>query len=311
MLQIKWPHKKFIQTLICGRLSADSILDHLQKWALPFPTDDLQDMYEEIREKHPAYFARTSHVIKAKILRTLKIEPIYAHYFKKGTTHDISHIPGIFKLLDNRQIRTFIFATVLAGISSDDIELILNGKFDINASSLEIDGFIDYFFNLQDFVHRDKVVLEEQFAKDIDTKRAFRLALKNDRNYMLWKLGAAPQKSFNGMLRDMMHDSYYLFKEKSKNNPEVATKFGSLAVKLADRLDRADQRENDADEFFNDMEFDIKENNSATIINPVSLEDIGAEVGGIPDETSAKLQAKIQAQKEPLNLDDLNDNLLN
>ena len=58
---------------------------------------------------------------------------------------------------------------------------------------------------------------------------------------MLWKLGPAPDKSFNGMLSDMMVDRYYNFKERSKVDPDTAQRWGALAVKLTDRLERLDK----------------------------------------------------------------------
>ena len=120
----------------------------------------------------------------------------------------------------------------------------------------------------------------------MSTKRAFKLALKGDRNYMLWKLGAAPDKSFDQMLRDMLADSYYLFKEKAKTEPDTAIKFGALSVKLADRLERVIQNDQKADDLFSEIKFDIEKDND--IVKVPTADDIGAEVGGKFDDYEVK-----------------------
>ena len=84
------------------------------------------------------------------------------------------------------------------------------------------------------------------------------MALKGDKDYLLWKLGAAPDKSFNGMLRDMMVDSYYNFKERSKVDPDTAQRWGSLAVKLTDRLDKLEKDTEGKQDLFEAIQFQIE-----------------------------------------------------
>ena len=283
---MKWPHKKFVQALLCERLGPDQVLEEINKWNLPFPTQDLQDMYMEIKPKQAAYFNHRKREVDREFLDKENLHQMWAYYFKKPTELNTVPIRGAFALLENIQIRILLYAMTLAGMSPDDMELIINGKFDINAGSEDIEAFLFYFFNLKDYNYSEKTTLEESFAQDVNTKRAFKIALKEDRNYMLWKLGAAPDKSFDQMLRDMLADSYYLFKEKAKIDPETAIKFGGLSVKLADRLERVIQNDQKADDLFSEIKFDLSKDDE--IIKAPTAEDIGAEVGGKFDDYEVK-----------------------
>jgi len=296
---MKWPHKKFIQALLCERYGPDQVLEELNKHNLPFPAQELQDIYMEIKPKQEAYFNHRRREIDRDFLDKEGLHRMWAYYFKKPTDLDTNPIKGAFALLENTQLRILLFAMALAGVSPEDAELIVNAKFDINASSEDIDSFLFYFFNLEDFNYSEKTALEDLFAKDVPTKRAFKLALTGDKNYMLWKLGAAPDKSFDQMLRDMLADSYYIFKEKAKLDPDTATKFGSLAVKLADRLERVMVNEQKADDLFSEIKFDIEKNNE--VVKVPTADEIGAEVGGKFDEYEVKSNLPDFKHMEQLN----------
>jgi hypothetical protein len=311
---MKWPHKKFIQAILCERYGPDQVLEELNKWNLPFPVQDLQDIYMEIKPRQAAYFNHRKREIDREFLDRENLHQMWAYYFVKPTEVDTNPIKGAFALLENMQLRTLLYAMALVGVSAEDMELVINGKFDINASSDDVDAFLFYFFNLNDFNYSEKAALEEAFAKDVPTKRAFKLALKGDRNYMLWKLGAAPDKSFDQMLRDMLADSYYLFKEKAKTEPDTAIKFGGLSVKLADRLERVIQNDQKADDLFSEIKFDIEKDNA--IVKVPTADDIGAEVGGKFEDYEVKSNLpkfkdmediSAAAPKKLRDLEDIND----
>ena len=75
----------------------------------------------------------------------------------------------------------------------------------------------------------------------------------------MWKLGIAPDKSFNSMLQDMFSDSYYNFKEYLQRNPDTANKFGTLAIRISERLDKIEKEIGGKQDMFNDISF-IMEN---------------------------------------------------
>ena len=55
-----------------------------------------------------------------------------------------------------------------------------------------------------------------------------------------------------------MTDSYYNFKERSKADPELAQKWGGLAVKLTDRLERLEKETIDKQDLFDTVVFKLK-----------------------------------------------------
>ena len=59
------------------------------------------------------------------------------------------------------------------------------------------------------------------------------------------------------MLRDMMVDSYYNFKERSKVDPDTAQRWGALAVKLTDRLERLEMETGEKKDLFEAIQFQI------------------------------------------------------
>lgn len=61
------------------------------------------------------------------------------------------------------------------------------------------------------------------------------------------------------MLRDMMTDSYFNFKERSRIDPDVAQKWGTLAIRLTDRLEKLEAQTEEKKNLFDEVSFKIKE----------------------------------------------------
>jgi hypothetical protein len=274
---MKWPHDKYVITLLCGKMSFEDIASEMLRWALPYDQDRVHELHKELEEKDPEYFKNgLTTEIKYDVLKEYKIEDMYGYFFERGVEVATDHLENTFHLLENRHLRTLLFSTILAGMSSDEIELILNEKYDnINTSSASVDAFIHYFFNLEGFSFKEKESLEKSFAKDVKIRRAFRDALKNDRDYMLWKLGAAPQKSFDAMIKDLFVDTVYLFKEFSKDKKiDEVSKLGTLAVRLSDRLEKYEETNKKADDIFSEFSLEPAEI-KASEVSTVTAEDIG------------------------------------
>ncbi|MAH42804.1 hypothetical protein CL614_03705 [archaeon] len=143
---------------------------------------------------------------------------LFEVYTDKTNVHDIE---GALKILNDPLMKRLVTSLAVASITTEDIELIVNGKYNIEYSHENIKLFLKYFFDVEQYSFLEKKKLVEKVA-DPDTKRFFTIALKGDKDYLLWKLGAAPDKSFDAMLRDMMSDSYYNFKERSRVDPDLA-----------------------------------------------------------------------------------------
>jgi len=146
----------------------------------------------------------------------------------------------------------------LALITDEDIELIVNGKYNMEYSSDDVKMFLKYFFNVSEWTLKDR----QNYVKGINEpqlRKYYKIALKGDKQHLLWKLGVTPEKDFADMLRDIAQDSYYNFKEQSKIRPDVAQRWANLTIKVTDRIDtiEKDKRAN-ADNILEDFEFKIK-----------------------------------------------------
>jgi len=182
---------------------------------------------------------------------------MFSYQFKIEVPRGTDGIKGAFKIMNDPLMYRLITSLALANITEEDIELIVNGKYNIEYSSEDVQEFLHYFFNVADWSVGDK----QQYLAQVDTpelKKFYKLALKGDKDYLLWKLGAAPDKSFDSMLTDMMTDSYYNFKERAKGDPELAQRWGALAVKLTDRIERLEKDTNDKKDFFAEFNVTLK-----------------------------------------------------
>ncbi len=148
---------------------------------------------------------------------------MYGYLYNKEVSAGTLGIEGAFSLLNDPLMYRLITSLALAGITEEDIELIVNGKYNIHYTSEDIKEFLHYFFKVDGWSLNQKKDYVSGI-KDQSLSRFYKLALKGDKDYLVWKLGAAPDKSFDHMLRDMMLDSYYNFKERSKVDPDTAQK---------------------------------------------------------------------------------------
>lgn len=60
------------------------------------------------------------------------------------------------------------------------------------------------------------------------------------------------------MLTDMASDAYYNFKEISRADPNVAQRWGTLAIKLVDRIDKLSTETVDKQSLFDALTFKIQ-----------------------------------------------------
>ena len=268
---MRLPHKRFIQTLMVGKKLPEQIDRILNKYGLPVIAD-YTGISADIVKVDPDFASGKEDKISQEALKKLNIESMYGRMFSRAVDPDIAHLDTTFKMLDWQEIKVLLYACLVAGIHPEEIELIINEKFDINASPESVDAFIHYFFDLSDFTRKERYELEEKFALDLTEKRSINHALKKDKDHMLWKLGVNPDRSYDSMLKEMFSDSFYLFKEKSKTQADMAIKFGTLAVRLSDRIDRVIQAEDKSKSFFDEIDFNIKESEDIQAPTPEDLD---------------------------------------
>ncbi len=250
------PFIKYIETLVIGKMSLEDIEKNLSDIKREFPAKGLSIIYQRFLKEQPDYFEGKTD-LDPVWLSTWNVEKMYGHVFNTQVAPGTEGIVGAFQVLNDPLMYRLITSLALAGITEEDIELIVNGKYNIHYSSDDIKEFLHYFFNVANWSLDQK---KEYVAtiKDTSLLKFYKLALKGDKDYLVWKLGAAPDKSFNSMLRDMMLDSYYNFKERSKIDPDTAQKWGALAVKLTDRLERLEKETGDKQDLFEAIQFQIE-----------------------------------------------------
>ena len=54
----KFPHTRYVTTLVAGKKSPDAILEDLKKYDLGFPLPGVQEIYEDLKAQQPAYFKK-------------------------------------------------------------------------------------------------------------------------------------------------------------------------------------------------------------------------------------------------------------
>lgn len=279
---MKIPYIKFIETLVIGRLKAEQIVNECANLGFQFPLDAVILVEDILRNKYPEYFKSTDPPDVVWI-HDMGIEKMFGHRFQVQLPMGTSGISGAYRILNDPLMYRLITSMALANVNDEDIELIVNGKYNIEYATEDIVEFLHYFFNVKDWtlVEKQKFV---DAVKSSDLKNAYRLALKGDKDYLLWKLGAAPEKPFDEMLKDMMVDSYYNFKERSKADPDMAQKWGALAVKITDRLEKLEKETTDRKDMFADIEFQIRDDETAPHEKQNSSTTVNVKIGTITSD---------------------------
>jgi hypothetical protein len=253
------PHLKFIESLIIAKKPLDEITDELKKYGLKTPDKVLAVMLDTIRNDNPEYFHPVNpESADPEWIRSLDIQEMFCHLTNFSFPENLPSPRRAFQLIDDPLMYRLVTSLALAKITDEDIELIVNGKFNMEYEVEDVKMFLKYFFKVDEWTLRDRQKYVEKIT-DPNLSKYYKMALKGDKDYLLWKLGAAPEKDFGHMLRDMIHDSYYNFKEQSKVKPGVAQKWATLAIKLTDRIDNLEKADKDAgNKFLDNFEFKIK-----------------------------------------------------
>lgn len=252
------PYIKYLETLIAGRLEVSAVHDKLLDVGLNLQLPAVQHVYDVLSAQKPSYFKDKSTPVEVDWLVDLGIDKMFGFMFKTEVPAGVLGIKGAFNVMDDSLMYKLITSLALAKITNEDIELIVNGKYNISYVAEDIQEFLHYFFNVQDWDISDKKEYVETISEKA-LKSAYKFALKGDKDHLVWKLGAAPSKSFDSMLRDMMTDAYYNFKEKSRLDPEVAQRWGTLAIRLTDRLEKLEKDTEEKKNLFEEVMFKIKE----------------------------------------------------
>lgn len=284
------PEKKFIQLLIAGRLNASLVIDELQTRRITPPLADLKALYDEIVDTNPTYFTDFDIPVDPDWIESLDLGPLFFHRFKIHSPKSLSGCPGAMKILEDPRLVRYILVLCMAGIPRDDLELILNARYDISYDSPDFDVYLKFFANFEGWTYTDK----QKYITTVTDKELryfLQTALTAPRAQVIWELGLGtdPSASFDSMLQDMFTDSYYFFKKKVNHTPDDAQKFAALAIKISDRLESLNDKQREQENIFADLKMKLVEEDtkSATTSKVIDAADLDIE---IPEQTTNSIK---------------------
>lgn len=263
-MTIRIPEKYYIKALMAGRMSAEQVLDDLAKLKIPAPPMELfKQLYDELKSSNEDFFNSPKTIVPSEDwLEDEGIAEMYALKFSRAVSNRIAKkilgCQGALNMILDPNLKKYNYTLALAGMEQADVELIINARYSIAHDSPDFNAFFHYFCNFEDWTYADKELYMESSPDGL--KSIYRIALKNDRSYLIWKLqlGTDPNLKYEEMLKDMLTDSYFLFKENVRIKPDDANKFAVLATKLADRLDGLAQDKDKGDDLLSKLKFKLE-----------------------------------------------------
>ena len=144
------PYIKYVETLVAGRLEPSAIHDRLRDVNLELPLPAVSVVYNTLSEQQPEYFDDKSMPPDMDWLMDLEIDKMYGHLFNTNVPSGTLGIQGAFNVMDDPLMYRLITSLAMARITNEDIELIVNGKYNISYASEDIKEFLHYFFNVKD-----------------------------------------------------------------------------------------------------------------------------------------------------------------
>lgn len=255
------PHIKYIEALVCSRFSKQSVYDRLSDQEFFISFDGVEKIFHVLSNMNPDYLVHGNP--DTEWLMEMGVDKMVSYLTKLDMPNGTSGIEGAFRILEDPLMYRLITSLALAKITDEDIELIVNGKYNISYTHEDIKEFLHYFFNVKDWSLSDKVAYIE-YVEQQELKKFYKIALKGDKDYLVWKLGAAPNKTFDSMLRDIMTDSYYNFKESIKYDSDTAQKWGSLALKTVEKIEKLDKDTKDKRDVFEEIKFKLNQTEQKT-----------------------------------------------
>ena len=258
---MKVPFIKYIEALVASKKSYEEIFMIVKNLDVTMSTlfteDDILQVVNHVVGTNPEYFKSTDLVPDLPWLKKLDIEKMVAYILNLQIPEGTIGISGAMEIIKDKNMYQTMSALALSTVTEEDIELIVNAKYNIHYGPDDIREFLHYFFNVENWNLSDKkdyVAL----VSDHKLKKHYEMALAGDKDYLIWKLGIAPDRSFDGMLREMGTDCFYHFKEKTKAYPDEAQRWGNLALRIVDRLEKLNQDTNEKKTLFDEIEFTLK-----------------------------------------------------
>lgn len=268
--EIPLPNKRYILSNLLVKRSVAEITKECQTYNLDIPSSDTIARYQKfLADKVPF----NPDAPDFDVLLENKLYHMVAYYLlESGTTAIIPMSPigveGAFRILEDNHMRRIITALSLANMQNEDIDLIINARYNHNYDPEEVRLFVQFFCDFSNF----KISEKQNYVNNIQDKlirKNYSYALQNDKNMLLWKLGLAPDKSFDAMLRDIGVDCYYNYKEQLGINDQAeAQKWATLLLKVQERIDKLDEGDTNKHDLFSSFLFSVQSQKANTQILP-------------------------------------------
>jgi len=261
---MKLPFIKYLEALVFTRASNEEIVHKLQEMPIPlaknFPSAAIIEVRRKLSSKDPDYLKKpfTADYPNIDLLHELKLYDLVYYLLKLDAGYSLSFVRGAFELLYDLDMFQKMSSLAFANVTEQDIELIVQGKYNIHYDELQIKTFFDLFFDVKDWTLGEKKEYLKH-VKDPDLRDFYEMALDGDKSYLMWKLGIAPEKSFEAMLSDVTSDTYYFFKEKAKYSPSEAQSWASLFLRTIERAEKLQSDKDKSADFFTDLNSLIEE----------------------------------------------------
>lgn len=271
---MKLPFINYIKALIvCGK-TVEEIIDLLLETGLPLTDKVTPHMIRSIgsylNKSNPKWFnVQAGTTPDLDWLKSEGIAKFVAKQYQLSLDGGYDGIEGAIAILSDKTMYTVLTSLAIVKASDEDIELIINIKYNIHFSIYDIKEFLNYFFNMQDWTIVDK----KQYVATITDKNllsAYKIALEGDKDYLAWKLGIAPDISFESMLKQMMTDSFYKYKENIKSDIDTAQKWGAMAIKLSDKLERLNEANSAKKSIFAEFVFSVEPDSTPDPLKPTT-----------------------------------------
>lgn len=258
---MKIPFIKYVEALVACKLPIDTIYERIKQLNVPlsdvFDKAAIAQVYKALAKMQPDYFRTQDTLPDIEWLRKLNIVKMVAYELKLPIIETTIGIEGAFDILKDSNMYEIITSLALVKVDDLDLELLISGKYNIHYTFEDIKAFLLYFFNVENW----PLSLKKEYVDIVPaskTKTYYKLALDGDKDYLIWKLGIAPDKSLEEMLTGMAMDSFYHFKEKQRTNPDEAQKWGTLLLKVSEKIDGIKKDEEEKKDLFSYVVFALE-----------------------------------------------------
>jgi hypothetical protein len=267
---MKLPFINYIVSALFAGYKYPELIKELKGFPIPLAKKinetTLVKVYNSIYTLDTEYFTGAKDLPNIAVLDKLGVTDMVWYLIKKDipslSKEKVKYINGAFDILYDMDMFIKMSALALAGLSNEDIELMVERDFNIFFDEPELKAFLFYFFNVKGWTLSDKkeyVDIIKRSSQNTeyyhDMMEAYEIALTGDKNYLMWKLNLTPHKSFEAMLNELGTDSFYFFKQKAKfdGDTQEARDWANVFLKTVERAEKLMTDKTKDKDFYEDL----------------------------------------------------------